>query len=174
MSRLKTAVLYALSAIAIAALFGLFVTFRNDAALIGALSAAGTVAATGFAAIAALASVRAASESSAAAQRAREASARAGRPSLRVRTETTDGTLQGVVECGKDRGAVDVTIVWTLTNDETLVFQHAHLAAGAIVTNVLGAEASTCWVEYWDESRAGRWRDTWQGQPLTLADSAMD
>ncbi|HSK98151.1 MAG TPA: hypothetical protein VK891_16110 [Euzebyales bacterium] len=108
-------------------LFAVFIWFRNDAALVGALSAAGTVVAGGFAAIAALSSMRAAAESSASAKRSREAFARSVRPRIQPDVRRDGDRLLGAVQCGEGHAAVDVTVAWILSDRETVVDQVARL-----------------------------------------------
>lgn len=161
---------YTLTVLGTVALFAVFIAFREDAALIGALSAAGAVAAAVFAAVAAFGSVRAAAESSASARRAREAVARNAQPRLRPSVGVEGDRLLGTVSCGSARGAVDVTIVWVPANAGPITEQRAAFEAGTGFTVDLGLPASASprdeiemvWLEYWDEGRVGRWHDTWR------------
>src|SRR5689334_8602822 len=111
-SRSRTLVVSGLMVLGVVALFVVFIGFKDDAALVAALSAAGTVLAAGFAAIAAMGSMRAAAESSATARRAREAFARSVRPRLQPGLVRADGVLRGDLRCGPERAALDLTVVW--------------------------------------------------------------
>jgi hypothetical protein len=160
--------LYALMALGLVALFVVFIVFRRNAALIAALEAAGAVAAAGFAAVAATASMRAAAESSASARRSREAVARTMQPRLRPSVSHENGTVLGKLDQGAGRAAVDVTVVWIFSERGPVTHQTARLETGHGVdlevpegANVWD-ELSTVWFEYWDDSHAGHWRDTWR------------
>ena len=161
---------YALAVLGVIALFTVFILFRTDAALISALSAAGAVAAAVFAAVAAFGSVRAADESSAAAQRAREAVARGTQPRLLPSLSVEGGKRLGTVSCGSNRGAVDVMVVWMFENGGPITEQRATFEAGTGITVDLNLPAAAdlqreinlVWIDYWDESRTGHWRDTWR------------
>jgi hypothetical protein len=161
---------YALSVLGVLALFAVFILFRDDAALISALSAAGAVAAAVFAAVAAFGSVRAADESSAAAKRAHEAVARNAQPRLRPSFSLAGGKLLGTVSCGSHRGAADVMVAWMLENSGPVTEQRAAFEAGTGLTVELHLPATAdlqrelklVWIDYWDEGRTGHWRDTWR------------
>lgn len=177
MSRANALLRYALIAIGLAALFVVFITFRSNSALIAALEAAGTVAAAGFAAFAAMAAMRAAAESSATARRSREALARAMRPWIEPSTHRENGAVLGRLRC-EGRTAVDVTATWVLTGGDAVIDRVARLALGSSTDAKLpeGATVTAVWIEFWDDSHAGRWRDTWQPdteQRLELAHSEL-
>jgi hypothetical protein len=165
--------IYAVLAAAIAVLFAAFIGFRHDAALIGALSAAGTVAAAAFAALAAVGSMRAAAESSAAARRTHEAVVRSAQPFIAVTVSGTDGvvTVRG-------RSASDLTAVWMFDGLDGITERAARLEPGDSVTVALpeGVQPAMVWIEYWDGDHVGHWHDTWSpsdsGQ-LTRTDSSL-
>jgi hypothetical protein len=153
----------------LAALFAVFIGFKRDAALIAALEAAGTVAAASFAATAAFGSMRAAAESSATARKSREALARTARPHLRPTITTQEnGTIFGTIRSGETRAAVDITVVWTLTDQDPVVGQTAHLEPGRTLDLPLpetanpASEITMVWIEYADPDYIGQWRDTWE------------
>jgi hypothetical protein len=159
LSRSRLFTMYAVIAVALAVLFGVFIAFRDDRALIGALEAAGTVAAAAFAAIAAVGSMRAAAESSAAARRTQEAAARAAQPSVTVSVTATDA----VVTC-RGRAATDVMSVFVFDGHETVTAQAARLEPGETLTADLPAEGlqpTMVWVDYRDGEYVGHWRDSW-------------
>jgi hypothetical protein len=174
-------VIYALIACPLAVLFVVFIAFKRDTALMTALSAAGQVAAAGFAAIAAIGAMRAAAESSAAANRAREALARTARPRLHPSVGRADGGLVGTVQCDGRRAAIDVMVAWILADREPVVGQAARLDPprpdGPPGTGLLRVDLGLpetadvaevlrmVWIEYRDDNRIGRWRDTWQLTP---------
>jgi hypothetical protein len=172
-------IIYTLLAAGLVALFIVFIGVRRDTALVGALEAAGTVAAAGFAALAAVGSMRAAAESSATAKRSREALARTMRPRVHPTVSRENGTVLGKVQCGAGRGAVDVTVAWLLTDRDTVTGQAARLEPwhqdlppgpdSAIAvdlqlpqTAVVSDEIRLVWIDYWDDDRVGHWRDTWE------------
>ncbi len=159
--------MYALLVLAVVALFVLFIAFKRDAALIAALEAAGAVAAAGFAAFAAMGSMRAAAESSAAAKRSREAMAWTTRPRVQPSLSKENGTVVGKVATGDGRAAIDVTVVWILSDAAPVTERIHRLDPGTAVDIKVpeGVELSTVWIEYWDDGRAGQWRDTWQVEP---------
>lgn len=186
MLRLK--IPYALTVLGVVVLFAVFIAFRRDAALISAMSAAGAVAAAVFAAVAAFGSVRAADESSASARRAQEAVARNAKPSLRPSLSVEGDRLFGTVSCGSSRGAVDVMVVWVPVNSGPITEQRATFEPGTGVTVDLNLPATAnlreeievVWLDYRDEGKVGRWRDTWRigtegpGQNvLVLAESQL-
>jgi hypothetical protein len=164
-SRTRILIVSAVIALATAGVFALFIGFRSNAPLVAALEAAGTVAAAGFAALAALGSMRAAAESSATARRSREALARTVRP----RVYPSFSQEYGTVRC-EERVAVDVSVAWLLTGGETVTEQVARLEPSNDLTLDLKLPGtanvwdttSMVWIEYWDESRVGRWQDTWR------------
>ncbi|HEV2778389.1 MAG TPA: hypothetical protein VGX25_03220 [Actinophytocola sp.] len=175
MSRPQRLIVYALTVGGLAALFAVFIGFKKDTALVGALEAAGAVSATGFAALAALGSMRAAAESSATARRSRAALARTMRPRIHPGVSREDGRVQ----CGAGRGAIDVTVVWLLTDRDPATAQAARLEPWrpdlppgsdlALAVDLELPETATVqdgirmvWIEYWDDTRVGHWRDTWQ------------
>jgi hypothetical protein len=168
-SRPKALIIYALIALGLVALFVAFIAFRRNAALIAALEAAGTVAAAGFAAVAATGSMRAAAESSASARRSREVVARTMQPRLRPGVSQENGTVLGKLDRGTGgRAAVDVTVVWIFRERGPVTGQTARLETSHAVdlevpegANVWN-ELNTVWCEYWDDSHAGHWRDTWR------------
>lgn len=177
--RPRTLVAYALVTIAVVVLFAFFIGFRRDVALVGALSAAGTVLAAGFAAMAALGSMRAAAESSVTANRSREALARTMRPTVRPDIGRQDGEVLGTVRCGEGRGALDVTVAWLKADGETVTGRTARLEPSrpdlpsgsdtALAVDLELPESATgwdettmVWIEYWDDSHVGHWQDTWQ------------
>jgi hypothetical protein len=151
--------LYAAVAATLVILFAVFIAFRHDTALIGALSAAGTVAAGGFAALAAVGSMRAAAESGAAARRTREALARSAQPTVIAEITATEA----VVRCAGAQTAADVMAVWILADGESLTERAAQLDPGAQLAVTLPKDSvlSVVWVEYHDTARIGQWRDTW-------------
>lgn len=161
--------LSALVAVGLVVLFGAFIAVRDDTALIGAMSAAGTVAAGVFAAVAAFGSLRAAAASNASAQRAQEAMVRAVRPNLEPSLTVVDGTLTGTVTCTA-YAAIDVTIVWTLADGDVITDSVARLAPGEDpLTSTLQQEVTdvaqavqVVWLSFTDEGRVGKWQDTWQ------------
>jgi type IV secretory pathway TrbL component len=159
--------MYALLMLALVALFVVFITFRGNAALIAALEAAGTVAAAGFAAIAAMGAMRAAAESSAAAKRSREAMAWTVRPRVQPSLSQDNGAVLGTVASGDGRSAVDVTVVWIASDGDPVTQRIARLDAGSTVDVMVpeAATLNTVWIEYWDDGRAGHWRDTWEAKP---------
>lgn len=178
-SRTKILIVYIVGAAVTVALFVLIIGFRNDTALVGALTAAGTVAAAAFAAFAAMGSVRAAAESSAAARRSRETLARTMRPQILPSVSREGGQLLGRVQCGADRGAVEVNVAWILKNGSHVTDRSPRLEAWRVnvpngaessMTSDLGLPDSVnesevismVWIEYWDDRRLGHWRDTWQ------------
>ena len=167
MARAKALIVYALVVIGLAALFTVFIAFRRDAALIAALEAAGTVAAAGFAAIAATGAMRAAAESSASAKRSREAMAWTVRPRVQPSVSRQNGAVVGKVASGEGRAAVDVTAVWMPSDGDPVTQRIARLDPGTAADASLpgDVELGTVWIEYWDDARAGQWRDTWQPQP---------
>lgn len=169
---------YGLIGLGVVVLFVVFIGFKDDAALVAALSAAGTVLAAGFAAIAAMGSMRAAAESSATARQAREAFARSVRPRLQPIVVREDGALRGELRCGPDRAAIDLTVVWMRAGHETLSEQFARIEPGATVTVDLGlpdtaaaSDVEMVWVEYWDDGRAAQWQDTWRPDATRGADA---
>jgi hypothetical protein len=152
-------------------LFVMFIGFREDADLVAALEAAGTVAAAGFAAVAGVAAMRAANESSATARRARETLARSARPRISLRVEVAGDRLHGLVRCADGPAAVDATVAWLRADGETVTGQAARLAPGdgGMVVDLGPAGTASAvaavemvWMEYWDDSRVGRWQDTWR------------
>ncbi|NUO58472.1 MAG: hypothetical protein HOV71_15850 [Hamadaea sp.] len=154
--------LSALIVVGLVVLFGSFIAVRDDTALIGAMSAAGTVAAGVFAAVAAFGSLRAAAASNASAQRAREAMVRAVRPNLEPSVTTADTTLTGNVTC-TGYAAIDVTVVWTLADGEAITESVARLAPGEDpLTSTLPQPVDMVWLAFADEGRVGKWQDTWQ------------
>jgi hypothetical protein len=178
-SRARTSILYLGVAVATAALFAVLIVFRADAALVAALSAAGTVAAAGFAAVASLGSMRAAAESSATARRARQSLAQSMRPRVRPSVERVGGTVRGTVRCAGARIAVDVTVTWILADGDTVVERIARLVpdqaeglsdSGEALTADLAlpdtadlrTAISMVWIEYGDDGRVGQWQDTWE------------
>lgn len=169
MVRYKMWLYSALSVAGVVLLFAVFIAVRNDAALIGALSAAGAVAAAAFAAMAAFGSVRAATASSASAARAGEALARSVRPILEPSMATADGTVTASLTC-TGYAAIDLNAVWTLTGGDVISDYVARLAPGddpftSTVTpdsTEPAQELEMVWLDYWDEGRVGRWQDTWQ------------
>jgi hypothetical protein len=181
--------IYALITGALAVLFVVFISFKRDTALMEALSAAGQVAAAGFAAIAAVGAMRAAAESSASARRSREALVRTARPRLHLSVGREDGMLVGRVRCEDPYAAVDVTIVWILAERESVVGQAARLDPArpdsppgtGLLTVDLGLpetasvedEVRMVWIEYRDDSHLGRWRDTWQVTPDTAGQGIL-
>lgn len=179
MPRSRILLTYTAWTVGLVILFVLFIAFREDAALVSALSAAGTVAAGVFAAIAAMGSMRAAAESSASARRAREGVARAAKPRVQPSLTRDDGALIGTVTCGDGPAAIDVFAVWVLTNRGTVSDKLAHLEPqrpdtppGAAVASAVNLgipdtadaakEITMVWIEYWDEGRVGLWRDSWK------------
>lgn len=164
----RTLIAYALVTLAVVVLFALFIGFKRDAALIGALSAAGAVAAAGFAALAAMGSMRAANESSATARRSQEALARTMRPRIHPSASLENRAVLGKVHRGEGRAAVDVTVVWVLTNHDTVTDRTVRLDTAFAVdlglpeTANVWEEISMVWIEYWDDNHVGHWRDTWQ------------
>jgi hypothetical protein len=167
-SRSKALIVYALTALGLVALFVVFIAFRRDAALIAALESAGAVTAAGFAAVAAMGSMRAAAESSASARRSREAVARTMQPRLQPSVSHENGTVLGKLDRGAGRAAVDVVVVWIFSGRGSITGQTALLETSHAVDlevpegeNVWD-ELNTVWFEYWDDSHAGHWRDTWR------------
>jgi hypothetical protein len=177
-SRQRALVVYALVGAATVVLFVVIVAVREDTALVGALSAAGTVAAGVFAALAAMGSMRAAADSSATARRSREALARSVRPRVRPAVRASNGTLLGEVRVDGTQAASDVMAVWLLTGGGgTRTERAAYLeppvagvAPGPGLTVDLGlpedadvaASVEMVWLEYWDAGHTGQWRDTWK------------
>jgi hypothetical protein len=178
-SRPRRLIPYALVTLALVAIFAVLIGFKRDTALVGALEAAGTVAAAGFAAVAAMGSMRAAAESSATARRSREALARTMRPQIRPSLQVGNGTVHGSVQCGADRGAVDVTVVWMLSNRDPITERAARLEPsrpdlppGSDITLAVDLqlpetanvwnEIDMVWIEFWDDNRVGHWQDTWR------------
>ena len=187
-SRNRALLTYVLVVAATVAMFVVFVTVREHTALVGALSAAGTVAAGVFAALAALGSMRAAAESSATARRSREALARTAQPSVRPEVRADGGKLLGEVRV-EGKAAVGLTIVWMLIDRETATARADRIEPGADggLTVDLGLPpdadlASTVrlvWLEYRDANRIGLWRDTWEiapnaTSPFRLAASTLE
>ena len=165
MPRSRTLFIYALVTFALVVLFAVFIGFQHNTALVGALNAAGTVAAGAFAAVAAVASMRAAAESSTAARRAREAIARAARPRIQPGTREHDGTWLGELRCGAGRGATDLIVTWLLTDHDPAVGQAARLEPDGTFAVDLGQPAdrlTLVWLEYWDDEHSARWHDTWE------------
>jgi len=169
-SRPKVRLIYLLVTLGLVVLFAVFIAFRNNAALIAALEAAGAVAAAAFAAIAAMGAMRAAAESSAAARRSREAVARTMRPRVQPSIRQENGLVLGTVESGEGRPAIDVTVVWVMADRGAITEQTARLEDGLSVdlevpegANVWD-QLSTVWIEYEDDGRTGQWRDTWQAE----------
>lgn len=170
----------ALVALGLVALFGVFIAVRDDTALISALSAAGTVAAGVFAAVAAFGSLRAAAASNASAERAREAMVRSVRPNVEPSVSAVDTTLIGTLTC-TGYAAIDITVVWTLTDGEVITETVARLAPGEDpLTSTLPQPVEMVWLSFTDEGRVGKWQDTWQmGQEphnlgrLTLIESRL-
>ncbi|NUT34622.1 MAG: hypothetical protein HOV79_16280 [Hamadaea sp.] len=181
MARYRTQLTAALFVLAAGTVFAVFITFRDDAALIGALSAAGTVLAAAFAAVAAYGSVKAAAQSSASAQRAREGVARSIRPTITPSVYAQDGILFGKVESTGLAG-VDITVSWALHNGAPVTMHIPRLVPGTPETVSLAvpdtdgaAEIATVWIEFWDDSRVAQWRDSWAYERgrLVLADSRL-
>jgi hypothetical protein len=172
-SRTQKLLVYGFWALAVVVLFAVFIGFKKDAALVAALSAAGTVAAAGFAAVAAMGSMRAAAESSATARRSRETLARTAQPRVTPSVVREDGTLHGRLNCGGSRAAVDVQVAWMLAENEAITDRVARIEPGASFTVDLKApdtgsvlqDVSMVWLEYWDDSHVGLWRDTWRPDP---------
>lgn len=170
MSRLRTLSLSAAIALSLVALFVVFIRFKDDTALVAALSAAGTVAAGVFAALAAVGSMRAAAESGAAARRAQEAMVRTVRPRVRPSVQPQGGTVLGTVRCEPSRVATDVKVAWMLADRPPSTSQLDRLAPGEAITidlelpdTVAIADAiSIVWIEYRDEDGVGHWQDTWE------------
>jgi hypothetical protein len=175
----RVLITYALMAVAVAALFALFIGFKRDAALVAALEAAATAAAAGFAALAAMGSMRAAAESSATAKRAEAALARTVRPRVHPSAARENGRAYGKLHCDEGPAAVDVTVVWLLRNRGAVTERTARLepsrpdlATGSDATFVvdlelpetanLWNEIDMVWIEHWDEGHVGRWQDTWR------------
>lgn len=194
MSRSRTLAAYGLTLLALVVVFGLFIGFRDNGALVGALEAAGTVAAAGFAAVAALGSMRAAAESGATARRARESQARSVRPRVYPTITRADGHTFGVVRCGTGQPAVDVFAVWSrpdhgpvTSRAARLELVRADIPPDVVTESTVDLEApesadpreavSLVWIEYWDGGRIGQWRDTWEVAPdsgtLVLTDSDL-
>lgn len=191
-------IVYVLVILAMVALFAVLIGFRRDTALVGALEAAGTVSAAGFAALAAMGSMRAAAESSVTARRSREALARTMRPQLRPEVHIENGTVFGRVRCGEGRGALEVTVVWLLSDRDPITEHTARLEPwrpdlppGSDITLAVDLqlpetanvwdELDMVWINYWDDNRAGHWQDTWRigTEPhsrgmLLLTDSRLD
>jgi hypothetical protein len=164
-SRSRTLFTYALITFALVTLFAVFIGFRDNAALVGALSAAGTVAAGGFAAVAAVGSMRAAAESSTAARRSREAISRTARPRIQPGVREHDGRWLGELRCGADRGATDLLVTWLLADNEPAVGEAARLEPDGTFAVELpgpGDQVTLVWLEYWDDDHAARWHDTWE------------
>ena len=161
---------YGLVILAVAVLFTVFIGFKKDSSLVGALEAAGTVTAAGFAALAALGSMRAAAQSNATARRSREALAQTMRPRIVPILSRENGKVLGTLRCGEGRGALDVTVVWILADRDEVTDRVAHLEPSAdfvLDLNLpesanLPEELTMVWVEYWDDSRVGHWQDVWQ------------
>jgi hypothetical protein len=103
--RLIVYALTVLGLVALVALVAVFIGFKSDTALVGALEAAGAVSAAGFAALAVLGSMRAAAESNATAKRSREALARTMRPRIHRSLSRENGTVLGKVQCSAARAA---------------------------------------------------------------------
>jgi hypothetical protein len=162
---------YVLVVAATVALFAVIVAVREHAALVSALSAAGTVAAGVFAALAALGSMRAAAESSATARQSREALARTAQPQVRPDVRADGGTLLGEVRAA-GQAAVDVTAVWMLAERSPATVRADRLDPGADPGLTVDLElppdadlASTVkmvWIEYHDAGHLGHWQDTWE------------
>lgn len=180
MARYRAQILAALLTVGAGTVFAVFIAFRDDAALIGALSASGTVLAAAFAAVAAYGSVKAATQSSVSAQRAREGVARSIRPTITPSVYAQDGFLFGKVEATTPLAAVDITVSWALETASPVIMQIARLVPGSPhtvnleVPDTAGmAEVVTVWIEYWDDSRVARWRDSWTPEhgELVLGDS---
>jgi hypothetical protein len=169
-SRLRTHFVAAAITLGLVVLFVVFIGFKDDAALLAALSAAGTVAAGAFAAVAAVGSMRAAAESGAAARRSHEAMARTVRPRVRPSAQRQDGTVLGTVRCEPSRLAVDVHVVWMPADRDPIPSQLDRLAPGEAITIDLElpdtaplADAITMvWIGYRDEDGVGHWQDTWE------------
>jgi hypothetical protein len=155
-------------ALGLVGLCAVFIAFRSDTALIGALSAAGTVAAAAFAAVAAAGSMRAAAESSETARRAREVAARTAQPRVHPSVAREAGKALGKVQSGAGRDAIDVTAVWVMNgdnhSDQTARLTEVPFAVDLQLPETADPleEISMVWIEYWDENRVGHWRDTWQ------------
>ena len=175
MSRNRVLLNYALVVAATAVLFVVIVAVRHHTALVSALSAAGTVAAAGFAALAALGSMRAAADSSATARRAREALARSARPRVRPGVRADGGTLVGDVRVEGQAAAEVVTVVWTFADRGPVTAQADRLEPGAVPGLVVdlglpedadvASAVTIVWIEYRDAGHLGQWRDTWQVAP---------
>ena len=170
-SRNRALLNYALVVGATVVLFAVIVAVRHDTALVGALSAAGTVAAGVFAALAALGSMRAAADSSATARRSREALARTTRPQLRPAVRAEGGALVGEVRVEGQAAADGVTVVWALADRRPVTVQADRIEAGAdpLITDLglpedadLASAVTMVWLEYRDAAHLGQWRDTWQ------------
>lgn len=185
MARYRSWITTGLVVVGLVVLFVVFIAFRDDAALIAALEAAGTVAAAGFAAVAGVAAMRAANESSATARRAREAQARTARPRLSPRVTVDGDRLIGVLTVQPGPAALDVTVAWLRTDGETITTEVAEIAPGADgVTADLGpaptgpgepaAAMKMIWLEYSDDNGVGQWHDTWQVVSDRLTRSTAD
>jgi hypothetical protein len=178
-SRSRALLVYGLTVVTVVGLFAVFIGFRDDAALVSALSAAGTVLAAGFAAIAAIGSMRSAAESSTAARRTREAFARTVRPRLQPAVARDGGTLHGRLECGAERAAIDVMVVWMLADSDAVTDRVARIEPGAAFTVDLKIPDTSSaldgvemvWIEYWDDGRVGQWQETWRPDAEGPADA---
>ena len=76
--------------------------------------------------------------------------------------------MLGKLDPGPGRVAVDVTMVWIFNERGPITDQTARLETSHAVDLKVSEgrnvwdELSTVWFEYWDDSHAGHWRDTWQ------------
>lgn len=148
----------------------------------GALSAAGTVAAGWFAAVAALGSMRAAAESSATARRSRESLAHSVRPRVYPTVRRAEGRVFGVVRCAEGQPAVDVMAVWSRVDREVVTSRafrlepwRADLPPGVVAESTVDLDlpesadlreaVNLVWIEYWDSGRVAQWRDSWEVAP---------
>ena len=164
--------IYAVSVLGVVALFAVFILVRDHAGLIDALSAAGTVAAAGFAAVAALGSMRAANETRNVARHSWEAAARARQPHIRATVEDRDGQAYGVLHVD-GTGAEDLTVVWSVQDAPAVSEQRADLAAGHSLEVLLDPGPVTLvWADYWDAGRQAHWRDVW-GDDLHKSESQL-
>ncbi|HEX6685820.1 MAG TPA: hypothetical protein VF062_23795 [Candidatus Limnocylindrales bacterium] len=180
MSRYRNLVIAAFMVAAAVVLFVLFIGFRHDTALVGALSAAGTVVATGFAAVAAMGSMRAAAESSATARRSHEAMARTVQPRVAPGLRAADGV--GEVRCTGSRPAIDVTVAWIPVDGTAVPAKVALLEPDGkdVLASDLPGPIRMVWIDYWDDRRVGHWQDTWEAetekgatQPFRRTDSRL-
>lgn len=169
-SRARVAVIVSLTVAVLGILFVVFIAVREDAALVEALAAAGTVAAAGFAAVAAVGSMRAATESRVAAERTRLAAASSVQPRLHPAFEQGRGILRVT-----GTTAIEVTTVWQVAGAPTVTSEAPRIDAGeAFEVTLPAGDLTVLWVDYRDASGAFRWNDTWDAGLRRLSSDLVD